>query len=146
MPAGDTDGRRRCVEGWGSHPGEPIPRRLEAAGAEVILAACWKWDHTRGLMEGATIGLSFSKSQTPVGALSIYVLQGNGKGDAGVSNAWTLPSSALFYFRSRANREGRIYRLSAQPPLSSSPTLGWTSMSSRPLHFHHPVVPCKFQK
>lgn len=130
------------MEGWGSHPGEPIPMRLGAAGVEIILAASWEWDPTRGLMGGATTGLSFSNSQTPVEALSIYVPQGNGKEDAGVSNAWTLPSSALFYFKSRANREGRIYRLSAQPPLSSSPTLGWTNMSPRPLHFHHPVVPC----
>lgn len=130
------------MEGWGSHPGEPILRRLRAAGVEVILALCWERDPERDLMGGTTTGLSFSKLQTPAEILSLCVLQGNGKGDAGASDAWTLLSSALFYFRSRANREGRIYCLSAQPPLSSSPTLGWTNMSPRPLHFHHPVVPC----
>lgn len=134
MPAGDTDGRRRCVEGRGSHPAEPIPRRLWAAGVEVILASYWEWDSQSSLMGGSTTFLSFSEPQTPAEAVSICVLLGNQKGDAGFSNAWALPSSALLYFRSRASREGRIYHLSARPP-RSSPTLGWTNMSLRPLHF-----------
>lgn len=129
------------MEGWGSRPGEPIPGRLWAAGLEAVWQCVGRRTPERGLMGGTMTCLPFSKSQTPAECLGICLLQETGKGDAEFSDARTLPSSALVYFRSRANRVGMIYRLCVQPPLSS-PTLGWTSMSQRPLHFHHPVVPC----